>query len=512
MGEWDWMNADWLQSVTGGLDTSGIDQAIGLLDPLQGMSYGPVNDISDLLAGQGAGGYVVDTTTGQVMSMADAYKLDPQAFLASFEGGLNQQAGLKPNQMADLEARYNQVFGGPVSTGLGSQAGGGAGGPGTGTQPAASFSDRLMTQLEKDPMKTLGFLASSGTGALGLGMMISGIVRANDGSSQIKLQNGRTVALSPQEAQLMDMVVSQARNQADVSGILQPAVTGAARTAAPGVQSMLSDSAMAAAAQARGQRGVAEAGADVLPGAARDIYGRDLANEQALQGVQGTAIRNLSDLLGGTAAGPAAYAGDEAARTAALDIVNKALAGNQAASPALMRQKTEALMALDARAKQELGQGYAYSTPYLEAKAKLTQQYDEAIQSDIRSQMSAANAIALPRSQFAESVQGNRFAQAAGVAGSTGRGSGTVGSIFGTTQAGAPTSAGSSAFLLGERPGALSLQGIGQLAPIGSQQANLQFQTDVANRNFDFTSAQNQQRGGGQLLGYSLAPYFRSIV
>jgi len=271
------------------------------------------------------GGFVIDTETGEVITIAEAMRRDPGAFSRS-DILRDRSAGFSSPSVASAEP----------SRDTGSILG--------------------MIRSNKD---LIGLALTGGAAALGLGSAIAGMVRSADGGGTLTLPNGRTLTLSPQETELLDLAVRQAKAQANISDKALGAVSKAVDVAAPDITNTLTAGARTAATQAaaqgqmadvsrsalfddpgaaglsiaeRAQR-VLDAGggglvgeqrelleraasgqsrgmddsnalAALLPGvegklfsAASNLVRTDLANEKTLQGAQGKAAVNLGDLL-----------------------------------------------------------------------------------------------------------------------------------------------------------------------------------------------------------------------
>ena len=329
--------------------------------------------------------------------------------------------------------------------------------------PAKGFLERLAENPAQ--MIGLGIVGAAGLG--GLATAITGMVRNSSGGGTVTLPSGRAIQLSPQETQLLDLAVSQAKDQSDIARLALPilAKTLDERGAAD-VLAMLQQGVSTAATQAGTQGAVARAAGEGVSAFAPGVYARDLANESRLQGVQGQAILNLGDImasgptpgealwtevgtaadtrakglitgttpvdptmanlynladvsrggvldyLGGRLPVPAAYRGLDATRGMAEDQVQAALRGDVAVNPQLARLIQEQLEALHGRLQVELGPGYATSTPGMRALRDFETWAREQIVNDNRVQMGAANAIAMPRASFLEDQARARTATA----------------------------------------------------------------------------------------------------
>lgn len=508
-GAFDWAN-------------SGVD--LSTLTPGWGTGYGTaMPTLPDLT--------VMDSVTGQTYTLAQAYQLDPNGLKASLAAydptGVTAQAlfakaaadagaspaspggevpgGVAPGangQTYSLPANATQgLFGNnpPLSPGAGS---GGAPDPGA--------LQALLTKLGADPAGTAKLVGQGTVGAVGLGTMLAGLVRSNN-QGQVTLSNGRTVQLTPQEQQLASYVLSQAQAQSGVAGAINPAVQGAANAAGTTggpIQSTLTGNAQTAANQAGGQVAVSQAGATAVGAGAPGAFTGDITNANAMQPVQGRAIQSLADLgPGGNYATGPQYDPLQANATAADQVVALGLAGNIQADPAIQKMQDAELAQLDQQAKNDLGPGYNYSTAYQTKRDAIVQKYDLMKTQDMRNQVTLAQSVSQQNAGFLQNTSQQKYTNTANLAGSVGSATDVLGKVFNTSQAGAPTAAGGTSFLLGNNPSGLGIQGLGSLTPIGTTQQQIGLTTDLANAQLNQANNAGTAKLGGTLLGVGASPF-----
>ena len=482
--------------------------------------------------GFGGDVFFLDNETGQFVTLAEA--LATPGLSASEIQGLIDVA--RPSSTPSAEPGTSQA-GDPFAANAPS-------GTAPNAQQTVSFVGDVVNFLKDNvTLKGVGTTLLAAAGVGGLISAIVGMTRNADGSGTITLPDNRTVTLSPEERQLLDIGVTQAKQQAGISNLTLPALASAAEAAAPDIMRLMSTGTKTAADQAVAQSGVTGAANTAAVGKAADIFGSDLTAARALQtGVQAPAIANLSQLVAGdqptaaeTLSGKVGTTVDErildmiqnpeGTYQLARGQVAKGLKGDLPVNPMVARLLAEEEEKWKGRLQSELGPGYATSTPGERALLDFGQRKIETIANDNRTQTQLADAIArgevanvsafspvsLGRLSFDEGARAQRFGRAQSAAGTVGSGTRSVADIFGIGQTGGPSSSGSVATLLGERPGSLALQNLSQLAGIGTAQAGQQLSVEQLNQLLALARNSSLVTGGGNLLGTATSPFFAAL-
>lgn len=488
---------------------------------------------SSVVGPSGGGLELLDRVTGQRVTLAQAFA-QPNLTQADVEGLLF----LAQQRRGGWDLGTIEALGGDVGQSTATAT------PTQGT----SFLQSLLTTLGSTSLKDIGGLLVGAAGIGGLTAAIVGMTRNANGTGTIRLPDNRTVTLSPEERQLLDLAVTQAKQQAGISNLTLPALASAAEAAAPDIMRLIRTGTQTAAAQAGAQGVVTGAANTAVAGAAPDLFAGDLTSARALQtGVQTPAIRNLSDLVRldqPTAAerfsGQVGTAADqrilemiqnpEGIYALAQDRLRRGLEGTLPVNPRLARTISEDREKLLGRMGAELGPGYATSTPGMRTRNEFEQFARESEEADIRQQitqaqnvaqgqtgiqaqnLSAFSPLALGRLTFDEEARQRRFGRAHTGAGGVGQGTQTIANIFGLGQTGGPSSSGTVATLLGERPGSLALQNLSQLAGIGNAQATNQFTAAQLEALMRAQANRDLTVGGGHLFGMAASPFFDAFA
>ena len=402
------------------------------------------------------------------------------------------------------------------------------------------------------------------TGALGLALTL-GAMAGPDG--RVRLPDGRTIQLSPQEQHLLDIISNQARGQSAITDITNPIVADAVRRSGGRLGEAVSTGIGMARDQVAGAAGTRAELTRQLDRFGRPLVSGDLAAEQALTEVAGQGATNLNAMLRedrlapnrapatdavGSAADaqilemmdregqwemPDLYGSEEGIRSATNARLLASIEGRDEANPQLVRQREEELRALENTLSREVGPGWRTSSPGIEAMRVFNQRWNETMQTDRRNLMTSLNAVALPRSEFTERVyQGDernrlanlgelapialgrmgfaegtrqqRFNQAAAAAGYAGRGRRAAFDVYDVTQRGAPTSSGMMGTALGADPTRIASAGLGSLASIGNQQAAIDAHGQQFNVGLDAQDRAGRMGAGGALVGAAASPFF----
>ncbi|MBM4439776.1 MAG: hypothetical protein FJ027_05120 [Candidatus Rokubacteria bacterium] len=245
----------------------------------------PIGSLGDYDPGFPAGEfgeYVFDRERNEVIHISEAMRRDPGAFSTS-DILRDRAAGIVDNR-----ATVTASPGPPVDRG--------------------GLLDTIRNNRD-----LIGLALTGGAAALGLATALGGMTRDGSGGGTLGLPNGRTLTLSPQEVQLLDMAVTQAKQQAAISAKTSAAMSEAIDANPTALKDIYGNSLATAASQTGGQRNMSAVSNNVLfnalpPAGSAATAGAPVTrtlSEQELAQIAND--RNHNDTYGPEQLAPAAY-------------------------------------------------------------------------------------------------------------------------------------------------------------------------------------------------------------